>query len=80
MVNDIVLEVIVVKTWKYADDKLFHLAFNLGHHSMYLRDATDFVPIRVNHGNLEAPATTEKCGYVRVHGFYRARNMRKVSR
>ena len=79
MINEVVLEGIVVKTWKYADDLLFRLAcyrdpdlpqkpFN------EVQDAADFVTIRVTRGNLGAPVTVEKGGHVRVHGFLQSRD------
>ncbi len=74
MINDVVLEGIVVKTWKYADDLLFRLACyrdpDLPQKPLNgVQDAADFVTIRVPKGNLGAPVVIEKNYRVRVHGF-----------
>jgi hypothetical protein len=79
MINDVVLEGIVVKTWKYADDLLFRLACyrdpDLPQKALNVtQDAADFVTIRVTRGNLGAPVTVEKGGHVRVHGFLQSRD------
>ena len=88
MINDVVLEGIVVKTWKYADDLLFRLACyrdpDLPQKALNLlsglqrvndtQDAADFVTVRVTRSNLGAPVTVEKGGYVRVHGFLQSRD------
>ena len=60
MINDVVLEGIVVKTWKYADDLLFRLACyrdpDMPQKPLNeTQDAADFVTIRVIKGNLGAP-------------------------
>ncbi len=59
MVNDVVLEGIVVWTWKYADDLLFRLAcyrdLDLLQKSVNaIQCAADFVTVRVPVGNLGA--------------------------
>lgn len=74
MINEVVLEGIVVKTWKYANDLLFRLACyrnpDLPTKSFNdVQDAADFVTIRVIMGNLGAPVTVEKGVSIRVHGF-----------
>ena len=79
MINEIVLEGIVVKTWKYADDLLFRLACyrdpDLPSKSVNnVQDAADYVTIRVLKGNLGAPVTIEKGLHVRVHGFLQSRD------
>ncbi len=79
MINDVVLEGIVVKTWKYADDLLFRLAcYRDPDLPQKLRnetqDAADFVTIRVPKGNLGAPVVVEKNLRVRVHGFLQSRD------
>lgn len=79
MINDVVLEGIVVKTWKYADDLLFRLACyrdpDLPQKALNeAQDAADFVTIRVIKGNLGAPVTVEKSHHVRVHGFLQSRD------
>ena len=58
MINDVVLEGIVVKAWKYADDLLFRLACyrdpNMPQKPLNeTQDAADFVTVRVPKGNLE---------------------------
>ena len=58
MINDVVLEGIVVKAWKYADDLLFRLACyrDLDMPQIPLnevQDAADFVTVQVPKGNLE---------------------------
>jgi hypothetical protein len=60
MNNDVVLEGIVVRTWKYADDLLFRLAcyHDLGLPQSPLNEkkgVADFVTIRVIKDNLSAP-------------------------
>jgi arsenite-transporting ATPase len=60
MINDVLLEGIVVKTWRYADDLLFRLASyrdpDLPPKPLNeVQDAADFVTIRVPKGNLGAP-------------------------
>jgi hypothetical protein len=73
IINDVVLEVIVVRTWKYADDLLFRAPC---YHDPDLpqkplneiQDAADFVTIRVLKGNLGAPVVEKNC-HVRVHCF-----------
>ncbi len=79
MINDVVLEGIVVKAWKYADDLLFRLACyrdpDLPHKPLNeVQDAADFVTIRVPKGNLGAPVVVEKNHHVRVHGFLQSRD------
>ena len=79
MINDVVLEGIVVKTWKYAEDLLFRLACyrdpDLPQKALNeTQDAADFVTIRVTRGNLGAPVVIEKGGHVRVHGFMQSRD------
>jgi hypothetical protein len=74
MINDVVLEGIVIKTWRYADDLLFRLASyrdpDLPPKPLNeVQDAADFVTIRVPKGNLGAPVVVEKNFRVRVHGF-----------
>ncbi len=69
MINEVVLEGIVVKTWKYAEDLLFRIACyrdpDLPSKSLNeAQDAADFVTIRVLKGNLGAPVVVEKG----VHG------------
>ncbi len=79
MINEVVLEGIVVKTWKYADDLLFRLACfrdpDLPQKSLNeIQDAADYVTIRVFKGNLGAPVMVEKGVHVRVHGFLQSRD------
>ncbi len=79
MINDVVLEGIVVKTWKYVDDLLFRLACyrdpDLPSKSLKdAQDAADYVTIRVIKGNLGAPVVVEKGYQVRVHGFIQSRD------
>jgi hypothetical protein len=74
MVNDVVLERIVVRTWKYADDLLFHLACyrdpDLPQKPLNeVQDAADFVTIRVPKDNLGAPVVVEKNYHVLAHGL-----------
>jgi hypothetical protein len=79
MINEVALEGIVVKTWKYADDLLFRIACyrdpDLPSKSLNdVQDAADFVTIRVLKGNLGAPVVVEKGYHVRVHGFLQSRD------
>jgi len=79
MINDVILEGIVVRTWKYADDLLFRLACyrdpDLPQKPLNeLQDAADFVTIRVPKGNLGAPVMVEKNYRIRVHGFLQSRD------
>ncbi len=79
MINEVVLEGIVVKTWKYAEDLLFRIACyrdpDLPSKSLNdIQDAADFVTIRVLKGNLGAPVVVEKGVHVRVHGFLQSRD------
>lgn len=79
MINEVVLEGIVVKTWKYAEDLLFRIACyrdpDLPSKSLNdAQDAADFVTIRVLKGNLGAPVVVEKGIHVRVHGFLQSRD------
>lgn len=79
MINEVVLEGIVVKTWKYAEDLLFRIACyrdpDLPSKSLNeIQDAADFVTIRVLKGNLGAPVVVEKGYHVRVHGFLQSRD------
>ena len=79
MINEVVLEGIVVKTWKYAEDLLFRIACyrdpDLPSKSLNdVQDAADFVTIRVLKGNLGAPVVIEKGVHVRVHGFLQSRD------
>ena len=79
MINDVVLEGIVVKAWKYADDLLFRLACyrdpDLPQKPLNgVQDAADFVTVRVPKGNLGAPVSVEKGISVRVHGFLQSRD------
>ena len=79
MINEVVLEGIVVKTWKYADDLLFRLASyrdpDLPQKPLNdVQDAADFVTVRVTRGSLGAPVAVEKGVQVRVHGFLQSRD------
>ena len=79
MINEIVLEGIVVKTWKYADDLLLRLASyrdpDLPQKALSeVRDAADFVTVRVIKGNLGAPVVVDKGMHIRVHGFLQSRD------
>ena len=79
MINEVVLEGIVVKTWKYAEDLLFRIACyrdpDLPSKVLNdVQDAADFVTIRVLKGNLGAPVVIEKGYKVRVHGFLQSRD------
>jgi hypothetical protein len=82
MINDVVLEGIVVKTWKYADDLLFRLACyrdpDLPQKPLNdIQDAADFVTIRVPKGDLSAPVVVEKNYRVRVHCFLQSRDYKE---
>jgi hypothetical protein len=78
MVNDVVLEGIIVRTWKYADDLLFHLTC---YRILYLpqktldevQDAANFVTIQTMKGNLGTPVV-DKNYHVWVHGFLQSRD------
>jgi hypothetical protein len=79
MINDVVLDGIVVRTWKYADDLLFRMACyrdpDLPQKPLNeIQDAADFVTIRVPKSNLDAPVVVEKNYHVRVHGFLKIRD------
>ena len=79
MINDVVLEGIVVKAWKYADDLLFRLACyrdpDMPQKPLNeVQDAVDFVNIRVSKGNLGAPMVVEKNYHIRVHGCLQSRD------
>ena len=79
MINDVVLEGIVVKAWKYADDLLFRLACyrdpDMPQKPLNeTQDAADFVTVRVPKGNLGAPVVVEKNYHIRVHGFLQSRD------
>ena len=79
MINEVVLEGIVVKTWKYAEDLLFRMACyrdpDLPSKALNdSQDGADFVTIRVLKGNLGAPVVVEKGYHVRVHGFLQSRD------
>jgi hypothetical protein len=79
MINEVVLEGIVVKTWKYADDLLFRVACYRDPdlpHKPYSnsQDAADFVTIRVLKGNMGAPVTVDRGDHIRVHGFIQSRD------
>jgi len=83
MINDIVLEGIVVRTWKYADDLLFRLACfrdpDLPQKPLNnIQDTADFVTIRVPKSNLGAPVVVEKNYHVRVHGFLQSRDFKPL--
>ena len=73
MINDVVLEGIIVKTWKYADHLLFSLVCyrdpDLPQKPLNeVQDAADFVPLRVPKGNMGTPVV-EKNFHVRVYCF-----------
>jgi hypothetical protein len=75
MINDVVLEGIVVRIWKYADDLLFRLTC---YHDPDLpqkplndvQDAAGFVTIRVRKSNLGDPVVVVKSFQLLVHGFF----------
>ena len=75
MINDVVLEGIVVRTWKFADDLLFRLACyrdpDLPQRPLNeTQDAAYYVTIRVIKGNLGAPVTVYKGIHIRVQGLF----------
>ena len=79
MINEVVLEGIVVRTWKFAEDLLFRIASyrdpDLPSRAFSeTQDAADFVTIRVLKGSLGAPVVVEKGSQVRVHGFLQSRD------
>ena len=79
MINDVVLEGIVVRTWKFADDLLFRLACYRDPDMPQKplngnQDAADFVTIRVTKSNLGTPVEVGKGLHVRVHGFLQSRD------
>ena len=79
MINDVVLEGIVVRAWKFADDLLLRLACyrdpDLPQKPLNeVKDAADFVTIRVPKGNLGAPVVVERNCQIRVHGFLQSRD------
>jgi hypothetical protein len=79
MINDVVLEGIVTKTWKFAGDLLFRLACfrdpDMPQRPLNeTQDMADFVTIRVIKGNLSAPVSVEYGTQVRVHGFIQSRD------
>jgi len=79
MLNEVAIEGIVVKTWKYTDDLLFRVATyrdpdmpqkpGVDDH-----DLADYVTVRVIKGNLGAPVTVHKGLDIRVHGFLQSRD------
>ena len=79
MINDVVLEGIVVRIWKFADDLLFRLACyrdpDLPQRALNeTQDAADYVTIRVIKGNLGAPVSVDKGIHIRVHGYIQSRD------
>jgi hypothetical protein len=79
MINDVVLEGIVGKTWRYADDLLFRLECYRDTDQPHkllneVQDMTDFFTIRVLKGNLGAPVVVEKNYRVRVPDFLQSRD------
>jgi hypothetical protein len=79
MLNEVVLEGIIVRTWTYADDLFVRLACyrdpDLPQKTLNeTQDAADFVTIRVTKSNLGAPVEVEKGLHVRVHGFLQSRD------
>ncbi len=83
MINDVVLEGIVVRTWKFANDLLFRLACyrdpDLPQKPLYeVQDVADMVTIRVPKGNLGAPVVVEKNNPVRVHGYSQIRDYEQL--
>ncbi len=79
MLNEVILEGIIVKTWKYTDDLLFRVACYRDPDlpqkpASEVRDAADYVTVRVIKGNLGAPVTLGKGAHIRVHGFLQSRD------
>ena len=79
MLNDVVLEGLVVKTWRYMEDLLFRVACYRdpdlpAKPNGLLHDAADFVTVRVIKGSLGAPVSVEKGAILRVHGFLQSRD------
>ena len=79
MINEVVLEGIVVKAWKFADDVLFRIACyrdpDMPQKPLNeTQNAADFVTIRVPKRKQGAPVVVEKGYYVRVHGFLQSRD------
>ena len=79
MLNEVVLEGIIVRTWTYADDLLFRLACyrdpdlpQKPHKE--IKDAADFVTIRVTQSSPDALSEVKKGQHVRVHGFLQSRD------
>jgi hypothetical protein len=82
MINDVVLEGIIVRTWKFADDLLFRLACyrdpDLPQKPLNeTKDAADFVTVRVTKSSLGAPVAVQKGLQVRVHGFLQSRDYKE---
>ncbi|MFZ6029760.1 MAG: hypothetical protein ACOYYS_18765 [Chloroflexota bacterium] len=79
MLNDVIFEGIIVKSWKYADDLLFRLACYRDPDVPQkapgdVHDAADYVSVRVPKGNLGAPVVLENGQQIRVHGFLQSRD------
>ncbi len=79
MINDVVLEGIIIRTWKYADDLRFRMACyrdpDLPQKPLdEVQDTADFVTIRVTKGYLGRPVVVEKNFHIRVRGFMKSRD------
>ena len=88
MINDVMLEGIVVRTWKFADDLLFRLdcyrdsdlpqkplhSSSSAQRAYETQDAADFVTIRVVKGNLVEPVMVAKGTHLREHGYWQSRD------
>ncbi len=80
MINEVTIEGIIVKAWKYTDDLLFRVAIyrdpDLPQKASAtdVHDAADYITIRVVKGSLGAPVSLEKGQHIRVHGFLQSRD------
>ncbi|MDD5368962.1 MAG: hypothetical protein PHQ40_07755 [Anaerolineaceae bacterium] len=79
MLNEVVLEGIVVKSWKYADDLFFRLVCYRDPDIppkpiLDGQETADYVTVRVPRAYLGGPVSVEKGFHVRVHGFIQSRD------
>ena len=79
MINTVILEGLVVRTWTFADDRFYRMAsYRDPGLPTKLRneeqDAADFMTVRVEKGSLGGPVSLEVQDRVRVHGFMQSRD------
>jgi hypothetical protein len=79
MINTVIIEVVIVRAWTYAGDRLYRVASNRDPSlppkpRNKEQNDTDFMTVRSPKGLLGGPVSLELEDLIRVHGFVQSRD------